>query len=341
MSAAFPGASARLRHAAHPAPREPPEAPGRSSEAAPTRAPTRAPTGDGDADGAFSEEQIRAAFARIDLDGNKYVGAAELRHCLVCMGELVTDEEVDAMIGLVDDNGDGQVSLREFRELITDPDPARPGFRLRRQRRAGAGAAAAAGAAARERQQEHELRERKWSAILDFARAACLDAIRVRKAADALRSSGAAGAAGVDPQGEVSLEAFCRIFGVGRTAEAVGVFRLFARPRDEGRSAADGKAVVLGVASSVEMGTAARIGLIFDLYDGSGSGSLSEGQVRRVLRATHMQSEGMVESKLGTVMQHAGRQRGTAKAVNTRELAAVARRFPNLLFPCTKGGADT
>ena len=27
-----------------------------------------------------------------------YIGAAELRHCLICMGELVTDEEISEMI---------------------------------------------------------------------------------------------------------------------------------------------------------------------------------------------------------------------------------------------------
>jgi hypothetical protein len=38
-----------------------------------------------------------------------FVGAAELRHVLICMGELITDEEVDEMIRMVDVDGDGQV----------------------------------------------------------------------------------------------------------------------------------------------------------------------------------------------------------------------------------------
>ena len=38
-----------------------------------------------------------------------FVGAAELRHVLICMGELITDEEVDEMIRMVDTDGDGQV----------------------------------------------------------------------------------------------------------------------------------------------------------------------------------------------------------------------------------------
>ena len=37
------------------------------------------------------------------------MGAAEIRHILICMGELITDEEIDMMIQMVDFDGDGQV----------------------------------------------------------------------------------------------------------------------------------------------------------------------------------------------------------------------------------------
>ena len=45
------------------------------------------------------------------LDHNNFVGAAEIRHILVCMGEMITDEEIDMMISMVDMDGDGQVRL--------------------------------------------------------------------------------------------------------------------------------------------------------------------------------------------------------------------------------------
>jgi hypothetical protein len=59
----------------------------------------------------FSEAEIIAAFKFIDLDHNNYVGAKEIRHILVCMGELITDEEVDMMVSMVDMDGDGQVGF--------------------------------------------------------------------------------------------------------------------------------------------------------------------------------------------------------------------------------------
>lgn len=42
----------------------------------------------------FSDDEISAAFKFLDLDHNLHIGAAEIRHILICMGELITDEEV-------------------------------------------------------------------------------------------------------------------------------------------------------------------------------------------------------------------------------------------------------
>jgi hypothetical protein len=50
--------------------------------------------GKGGATQEFSDEEILNAFRSFDLDKNNYVGAAELRHVLVNIGEKVTDEEV-------------------------------------------------------------------------------------------------------------------------------------------------------------------------------------------------------------------------------------------------------
>ena len=47
------------------------------------------------------------------------MGAAEIRHVLINIGEQVTDEEVDEMIRMVDKDGDGQVSWEEFYSMVT------------------------------------------------------------------------------------------------------------------------------------------------------------------------------------------------------------------------------
>ena len=60
----------------------------------------------------FTEKEIVEAFKAFDLDKNNYVGAAEIRHVLLNIGERPADEEVDEMIRMVDKNGDGQVRTR-------------------------------------------------------------------------------------------------------------------------------------------------------------------------------------------------------------------------------------
>lgn len=42
----------------------------------------------------FTEKEIIEAFRSFDLDKNNYVGAAEIRHVLLNIGERPTDEEV-------------------------------------------------------------------------------------------------------------------------------------------------------------------------------------------------------------------------------------------------------
>jgi Ca2+-dependent lipid-binding protein len=48
--------------------------------------------------GRFTDDEILEAFKAFDLDKNNFVGAAEIRHVLINIGEQVTDEEVDEMI---------------------------------------------------------------------------------------------------------------------------------------------------------------------------------------------------------------------------------------------------
>ena len=47
-----------------------------------------------DPNGKFTDEEIWEAFVAFDLDKNNFVGAAEIRHVLINIGENVTDEEV-------------------------------------------------------------------------------------------------------------------------------------------------------------------------------------------------------------------------------------------------------
>jgi hypothetical protein len=58
-----------------------------------------------DPNGKFTDHEIKEAFEAFDLDHNHFVGAAELRHVLINIGEQVTDDEVDEMIRMCDKDG--------------------------------------------------------------------------------------------------------------------------------------------------------------------------------------------------------------------------------------------
>lgn len=50
-------------------------------------------------------DHLLEAFADVDLDKNGYIDVTELRHLLTVLGERPTDEELDEMIRLVDQEG--------------------------------------------------------------------------------------------------------------------------------------------------------------------------------------------------------------------------------------------
>lgn len=65
-------------------------------------------------------DDVREAFRTFDKDGNGYLSASELRHVLTCLGERLTDEEVDELIREAEITGDGLVSYE--RKTFTKPE---------------------------------------------------------------------------------------------------------------------------------------------------------------------------------------------------------------------------
>ncbi|MBA0806514.1 hypothetical protein Gohar_005965 [Gossypium harknessii] len=65
-----------------------------------------------------SEEELKEAFKVFDKDQNGFISAAELRHVMTNLGEILTDEEVDEMIHEADTDGDGQVNYEEFVRMM-------------------------------------------------------------------------------------------------------------------------------------------------------------------------------------------------------------------------------
>ena len=72
--------------------------------------------------GNLSDEQIgelRKAFDVMDENKDGVVTKDELKKLLQGLGEEVTDEIVDEMINIADENGDGKVQFDEFCKAAT------------------------------------------------------------------------------------------------------------------------------------------------------------------------------------------------------------------------------
>ncbi|CAG9311624.1 unnamed protein product [Blepharisma stoltei] len=65
----------------------------------------------------FSKKNLETAFRLFDKDGSGTISAQELRECL-SDGRLSDDSLWEKIVGEVDQNGDGEIDLREFQEIL-------------------------------------------------------------------------------------------------------------------------------------------------------------------------------------------------------------------------------
>ena len=283
----------------------------------------------------FSDAEIEAAFRFIDLDKNGFIGAAEIRHILICMGELITDEEVDMMIGMIDGDGDGQVSYREFYSLVTDPDPSRPDFG--KQNVTDAKQVAGGNAASmHERQKEMMNREEKRRMLNMFVEDNGLGQGEIMFAFEQYENMPASSKKEDD---SIDFDVFCKLLQVEPTGEYHRLFTLF---DGDSNGTVDIKEMILGLCNLIDIDKDARCNFIFQMYDKDRSGFLSEEELIQILCANHMQSAKSVERKAKTIMKQADKD-GSGE-LSLEEFQVVSQKFPNILFPAVpkdepKGGA--
>ncbi|UYV70658.1 hypothetical protein LAZ67_8000188 [Cordylochernes scorpioides] len=68
--------------------------------------------------GGDRKAELRSAFEIFDVEGLGCISAKRLRHILTSFGEILTKEEVDDIIHLVDVDGDGQIYSDQFVENL-------------------------------------------------------------------------------------------------------------------------------------------------------------------------------------------------------------------------------
>lgn len=290
----------------------------------------------------YSDRDIKNAFKFLDLDRNSYIGASELKHVLINMGELITDEEVDMMISMLDHSGDGQVNLQQFALMVKSPaDSLELGnnvinpetyetipnnhedkqFSLKRNVLSSFVV-------------NNKIHKEDINTMRDFF---------LEKGGMSISDSSATSHDDDDDseqresKWDIDYDVLCRILPIEKTGETRQLFDLF---NEEGsKSKIDTRELLLGLCNFIEtFSTQERCELMFDLYKGSGSDvdvdvnvdALTERDVSCILAANHLKSRKAVARKANTVMKYA---QNSAGSLSMADLQDAATKFPNLLFP--------
>lgn len=286
----------------------------------------------------FTDQEIEDAFAFIDLDRNRFLGAAELRHILICMGELITDEEVDEMIRMCDTDGDGQVSYDEFYQMVVHPDPGGADFDP-------AKLAAESGPPAppkipgdptakvpeNERQRLMQLKQQKRKLLGQFCEENRVGREYIRSCFDRWHEMKNKKKKALDDD-EVDFEEWVHICRIEETGENKQLFTLYDAADGVAEGTIDMREFLLGMNNFSGDERVDKCRFAFMLYDEDKNGFLTMEELVQVLKATHMATKAQqVMKKAQTIMKQCDRD-GDGH-IDPEEFEIIAEKFPNILFP--------
>ena len=279
----------------------------------------------------FTNDEIKSSFQILDLDKNGYLGAAEIRHVLICMGELVTDDEIDMMINMLDTNGDGQVSLDEFSSMVHDPNPGREEFDISKKRETTSTSPSNVMVSnASKRNKEIHKRNRKRILLSQYVEKYKLtidDILLLWRMFEEEHTKVVQTAQQVKKR--IDFNFYCKCLPVERTGETKVVFELFDK---DGSGLVSIIEVILGLVNFLPLLTVKKkCKIVFDIVDGDRSGYLSLSELEEVLVGNHMMSQSMIVKKAQTIMRVANTD--NSGRLSLQELIIVASKFPNLIFP--------
>ncbi|XP_026727313.1 calmodulin-like isoform X1 [Trichoplusia ni] len=80
--------------------------------------------GSGTSSAEQEERELRDAFRVFDKHNRGYICASDLRAVLQCLGEDLSEEEIEDMIKEVDADGDGRIDFLEFVRALGEPEDA-------------------------------------------------------------------------------------------------------------------------------------------------------------------------------------------------------------------------
>ena len=271
--------------------------------------------------GKFTDEEIYEAFRAFDLDKNNYVGAAEIRHVLINIGEQVTDEEVDEMIRMVDSDGDGQVSWEEFYGLVTGGK--KPPTGLGAEIRGGAAGSKAGAPPPPTGQNVVQARNKKKAGLEEFSKENNLKPESIKKAYKRFQATDK------DKSGLVDYTEFCEVLQVDPSPQCELVFQLYDYDKT---GQIDAREFLIAVSNFTGAGKEDKLKFAFMCFDDEGNGVITKAELLKVLKANHMAShDAEVARKADTIMAQADKDGDGV--ITFDEFVIVSKKFPNILFP--------
>jgi len=275
-----------------------------------------------DPSGRFTDDEIYQAFCAFDLDHNSFVGAAEIRHVLVNIGEQVTDDEVDEMIRMVDKDGDGQVSFPEFYSMVTGGKKPPAGLGVADGQEGTRSAPPPTG------QNVVQQRNAKKQALEAFSRDNNIKPDSIKKAYKRFQATDRGNT------GLVDYTEFCEVLQVDPSPQCEKVFHLY----DYDKSGQiDAKEFLIALANFSGAGKEDKLKFSFMVFDEDGNGVITKSELLKILKANHMAgTDSEVGRKADTIMAQADRDGDGV--VSFDEFVIVSKKFPNILFPAMNVG---
>ncbi len=299
-------------------------APGASTKAG--GAVTLATEAPRDPAGRFTDDEILEAFRAFDLDKNNFVGAAEIRHVLINIGEQVTDEEVDEMIRMVDSDGDGQVSWEEFYSMVTGGKKAP--VNIGGEQRGGAIASKSSAPPPPSGASVVQARNNKKSKLEEFARDNNLKPESIKKSYKRFQATDK------DKSGLVDYTEFCEVLQVDPSPQCEGVFQLYDYDKT---GQIDAREFLIAVSNYTGAGKEDKLKFAFMAFDEEGNGVITKAELLKILKANHFAShDAEVGRKADTIMAQSDKDGDGV--ITFDEFVIVSKKFPNILFPNAGGG---
>lgn len=285
----------------------------------------------------FSDQEIRAAFQTLDVDGNGFVSATELRVVLDSCQKRVTDQEIDQMMKIIDSDGDGQLSLQEFmftvRRDIMGLDVDENEFEVESSRSEAPKVSSI---------DKMKLRIKKQGEVFEFVSSLALDLNQLEDIffQKVMRL----------PDQFVSYEEFCQLMSAPLNSRvSKNVFTVYGDSLDD---KVDTRLLVMALSSVMPVHQRKKAKFAFRLFDPEQKGEIPKQGIVDILKANHLTNLAAEVEKKADLISTASASASNPDVIpfdsksilpafiinsnRATDFVEVIKRFPNIVFPAFK-----